>query len=177
MYNNHVTLKVYYCQVQGFRLTQHWTLTSTRNRMQTTNFKIRFRFTTGQRQSYILPKFKVNFVLNSLKLNIINGVGFLHPVACTRSGSGFPSNATLFWIFYLVTATCFRLMTIFRRKYSRLKMVISYNWGSFCFHLWSGSGFPSNATLFWIFYSVTATCFGLMTIFRWKYFRLKMVIS
>jgi hypothetical protein len=33
----------------------------------------------------------------------------------------------------------------------------------------SGSGFPSNATLVWIFYSVTATCFGLMTIFRWKY--------
>jgi hypothetical protein len=32
----------------------------------------------------------------------------------------------------------------------------------------SGSGFPSNATLFWIFYSVTATCFGRMTIFRWK---------
>jgi hypothetical protein len=24
----------------------------------------------------------------------------------------------------------------------------------------SGSGFPSNATLVWIFYSVTATCFG-----------------
>jgi hypothetical protein len=23
-------------------------------------------------------------------------VGCLHPVACTRSGSGFPSNATLF---------------------------------------------------------------------------------
>jgi hypothetical protein len=30
----------------------------------------------------------------------------------------------------------------------------------------SGSGFPSNVTLFWIFYSVTATCFGLMTIFK-----------
>jgi hypothetical protein len=28
-----------------------------------------------------------------------------------------------------------------------------------------GSGFPSNATLVWIFYLVTATCFGLMTIF------------
>jgi hypothetical protein len=26
-----------------------------------------------------------------------------------------------------------------------------------------------NATLFWIFYSITATCFGRMTIFRWKY--------
>jgi hypothetical protein len=25
-------------------------------------------------------------------------VGCLHPVACTRSGSGFASNATLFWI-------------------------------------------------------------------------------
>jgi hypothetical protein len=44
-------------------------------------------------------------------------VGCLHPVACTRSGSGFPSNATLVWIFYSVTATCFGLMTIFRRKY------------------------------------------------------------
>jgi hypothetical protein len=30
-------------------------------------------------------------------------VGCLHPVACTRLGSGFPSNATLVWIFYLVT--------------------------------------------------------------------------
>jgi hypothetical protein len=44
-------------------------------------------------------------------------VGCLHPVACTRSGSGFPSNATLVWIFYSVTATYFGLMTIFRRKY------------------------------------------------------------
>jgi hypothetical protein len=44
-------------------------------------------------------------------------VGCLHPVACTRSGSGFPSNATLVWIFYSVTATCFDLMTIFRQKY------------------------------------------------------------
>jgi hypothetical protein len=35
-----------------------------------------------------------------------------------------------------------------------------------------GSGFPSNATLVWIFYSVTATCFGLMTIFRRKYIEL-----
>jgi hypothetical protein len=33
--------------------------------------------------------------------------------------------------------------------------------------LFSGSGFPSNATLVWIFYSVTATCFGLVTIF-WR---------
>jgi hypothetical protein len=33
-----------------------------------------------------------------------------------RSSSGFPSNATLVWIFYLVTATCFGLMTIFRRN-------------------------------------------------------------
>jgi hypothetical protein len=33
----------------------------------------------------------------------------------------------------------------------------------------SGSGFPSNATLFWIFYSITATCFGRMTIFKRKY--------
>jgi hypothetical protein len=31
-------------------------------------------------------------------------VGYLHPVVCTRSGSGFPSNATLVWIFYSVTA-------------------------------------------------------------------------
>jgi hypothetical protein len=38
-------------------------------------------------------------------------VGCLHPVACTRSGSGFPSNATLVRIFYSVTATCFGLMT------------------------------------------------------------------
>jgi hypothetical protein len=29
-------------------------------------------------------------------------VGCLHPVACTRSGSGFPSNATLVCIFYSV---------------------------------------------------------------------------
>jgi hypothetical protein len=43
-------------------------------------------------------------------------VGCLHPVACTRSGSGFPSNATLVWIFYLVTATCFGIMTIFKTE-------------------------------------------------------------
>jgi hypothetical protein len=30
----------------------------------------------------------------------------------------------------------------------------------FIYKVWVGSGFPSNATLFWIFYSVTATCFG-----------------
>jgi hypothetical protein len=35
---------------------------------------------------------------------ILLKVGCLHPVACTRSGSGFPSNATLVWIFYSVTA-------------------------------------------------------------------------
>jgi hypothetical protein len=34
----------------------------------------------------------------------------------TGTGSGFPSNATLIWIFYSVIATCFRLMTNFRRK-------------------------------------------------------------
>jgi hypothetical protein len=75
------------------------------------------------------------------------------------SCSGFPSNATLFWIFYsIITATCFGRMTIFRRKYS-------------------GSGFPSNATLFWIFYSIiTATCFGRMTIFRRKYLLLLLLL-
>jgi hypothetical protein len=36
-------------------------------------------------------------------------------------------------------------------------------------NVWSGSGFPCNATLVWIFYSVTATCFGLMTFFRRKF--------
>jgi hypothetical protein len=46
--------------------------------------------------------------INDLKL------GCLHPVACTRSGSGFPSNGTLVWIFYSVTATCFGLMAIFK---------------------------------------------------------------
>jgi hypothetical protein len=51
-------------------------------------------------------------------------LGYLHPVACTRSGSGLPSNATLFWIFYSITATYFGRMTIFRWKYFRLKMVI-----------------------------------------------------
>jgi hypothetical protein len=30
-------------------------------------------------------------------------VGSLDPVACTRSGSGFLSNATLFWIFYSIS--------------------------------------------------------------------------
>jgi hypothetical protein len=44
-------------------------------------------------------------------------VGCLHPIACTRSGSGFPSNVTLFWIFYSITATCFGRMTIFKRIY------------------------------------------------------------
>jgi hypothetical protein len=41
-------------------------------------------------------------------------VGCLHPVACTRSGSGFPSKATLVLRFYSVTDTCFGLMTIFK---------------------------------------------------------------
>jgi hypothetical protein len=50
-------------------------------------------------------------------INMDLKVGCLHPVAFTRSGWGFPSNSTLVWIFYLVTATCFGLMTIFRRKY------------------------------------------------------------
>jgi hypothetical protein len=31
---------------------------------------------------------------NNIKMNF--KVGCLHPVACTRSGSGFPSSATLF---------------------------------------------------------------------------------
>jgi hypothetical protein len=43
--------------------------------------------------------------------------GCLHPAACTRSGSGFPSNASLFRIFYSIIATCFDRMTVFRRKY------------------------------------------------------------
>jgi hypothetical protein len=33
---------------------------------------------------------------NSVKRTKYVKVGCLHPVACTRSGSGFPSNATLF---------------------------------------------------------------------------------
>jgi hypothetical protein len=32
-----------------------------------------------------------------------------------------------------------------------------------------GSGFPSNATLVWIFYWVTATYFGLITISAWRW--------
>jgi hypothetical protein len=43
-------------------------------------------------------------------------VGCSHPVACTRSGSGFPSNATLVWISYSVTVTCFGLIIIFIPK-------------------------------------------------------------
>jgi hypothetical protein len=38
----------------------------------------------------------------------------LHPVACTMSGSGFPSNATLVWIFYLMY---FRLKMVIRPKH------------------------------------------------------------
>jgi hypothetical protein len=52
------------------------------------------------------------YKLEAVELNL--KVGCLHPVVCTSSGSGFPSNATLFWIFYSVTATCFGLMTILR---------------------------------------------------------------
>jgi hypothetical protein len=61
---------------------------------------------------------------NNNKYNL--QVGCLHPVACTRSGSGFPSNATLVWIFYSLTATCFGLMTIYIYIYifTRRKMVI-----------------------------------------------------
>jgi hypothetical protein len=59
-------------------------------------------------------------VYHNFKHLIYLKVGCLHPVACTRSGSGFTSNATLVLIFYSVTATCFGLMTIF----IRLKMVI-----------------------------------------------------
>jgi hypothetical protein len=39
------------------------------------------------------------------KMRFFLGLGSLY-VIITRSGSGFPSNATLVWIFYLVTATC-----------------------------------------------------------------------
>jgi hypothetical protein len=57
-------------------------------------------------------------------------VGCLHPVACTRSGSGFPSNATLVWIFYsIITATCFGRMTIFKREYIHGCML--YAWLAF----------------------------------------------
>jgi hypothetical protein len=51
-------------------------------------------------------------------------------------------------------------------KYSRANLKVG------CLHpvacTGSGSGFSSNTTLFWIFYSVTATYFGLMTIFKRK---------
>jgi hypothetical protein len=40
-------------------------------------------------------------IVKFLTKNIFK-VGCLHPVACTRSGSGFPSNATLVWIFNFV---------------------------------------------------------------------------
>jgi hypothetical protein len=50
----------------------------------------------------------------------------------TKSGSGFPSNATLVRIFYLVTAMF--------RSYDHLQAESSVTTKS-------GSGFPSNATL------------------------------
>jgi hypothetical protein len=56
-------------------------------------------------------------------------VDCLHSVACTRSGSGFPSNATLFWIFYsIITATCFGRMTIFKWKYGHTTETCSGYW-------------------------------------------------
>jgi hypothetical protein len=105
--------------------------------------------------------FQRNIVKEAISLYNLK-VGCLHPVACTRLGSGFPSNATLVSIFYSITATCFGRMTIFRWKYIYFCML--HDWLAFiilklvvCYLL-----------RVLIFYSITATCFGRMTIFRWK---------
>jgi hypothetical protein len=100
-------------------------------------------------------------------------VGCLHPVASTRSGSGFPSNATLFLNMLLNNRYMFRL---YDHLQAEIYFCMLYAWLAFIiFKLVvcilfactrSGSGFPSNATLVWIFYSVTATCFGLMAIYK-----------
>jgi hypothetical protein len=41
------------------------------------------------------------FFLLFIAGSLIFKVGCLHPIACTRSGSGFPSNATLVFFFQI----------------------------------------------------------------------------
>jgi hypothetical protein len=53
-------------------------------------------------------------VYNNWVYGLLESYGILNNYKIQRSGSEFPSNATLVWIFHLVTATCFGLMTIFR---------------------------------------------------------------
>jgi hypothetical protein len=147
-----ITLKLAVCillrvlgQVQGFRLAQHW-----------------FEYFIQQplHVSVVWPS-------SSRILNISFSNRYMF-----RSYDHLQAE---FWIFYLVTATCFGRTTIFRVKYIpwllyAVRLTCVYNLKVGCLHpvacTRSGSGFPSNATLVWIFYSVTDTCFGLMTIFR-----------
>jgi hypothetical protein len=50
------------------------------------------------------PRFFILLLLaTNMNRNTYLKVGCLHPVACTRSGSGFSSNSTLVWIFYSIT--------------------------------------------------------------------------
>jgi hypothetical protein len=51
--------------------------------------KVRYQNLTSLQNS-VWKKIHIPIMLSDLKVDC------LHPVACTRSGSGFPSNATLF---------------------------------------------------------------------------------
>jgi hypothetical protein len=123
---NRVILKLVVCillrlldKIQGFRLTQHW---------------FEYFIQLPLHVSVLWPSSSGNIFLYAVRSTCVYNlkVGCLHPVACTRSGSGFPSNATLFSIFYSVTATCFGLVTIFKRKYfsvcCTLDLRLSYSW-------------------------------------------------
>jgi hypothetical protein len=62
--------------------------------------KLRYEVVTGTDAllNPLIHKLNLNNVLKELvfKENILLKLDCLHPIACTRSGSGFPSNATLF---------------------------------------------------------------------------------
>jgi hypothetical protein len=67
-------------QVQGFHLTQHW-----------------FEYFSNRYMFRSYDYLQVEIFLYAVRLTCVYNlkVGCLIPVACTRSGSGFPSNATL----------------------------------------------------------------------------------
>jgi hypothetical protein len=66
------------------------------------------QFYNGIRDVTVWRVLRKRLHLKAYKLSIVQHL--------ERSGSGFPSIAPLVLIFYLVTATCFGLMTIFRRS-------------------------------------------------------------
>jgi hypothetical protein len=103
-----------------------------------------------------------NWVRKELTLRMWRVPGFLSFVQCPDS-KYWETQRFGNWI-------CFRTVVLSSIHNSGLWIILKpSNFKLVQFLHSSGSGFPSNATLFWIFYSVTAVCFGRMTIFRRKY--------